>query len=263
MADETTLPDGGDNWRDSLSEDLRDSECLKPFATQEEAIKGLVSVQPLIGWKLIRPKDADDAEGWDNLRKELGRPDTAEGYQFPTEGMPFELPEGDANELKAMAHELGLNPNDAAKMARIYSEKVANGQVAMKAEMEKARADGEAGLRDEWGSAYDQNIKLAEVALGKYGTEEGVAALQEMGVGNSPEIMKMFAGIGRALASDEVLGGGSRKNFIPSPAEAVANRDAKLTDPDFVEAMNDKGHIRHKETVKIWAELNKAVAETL
>ena len=78
----TTLGGGGEpSFRDSLPEDLRDHASLKDFNDVGSLAKSFVHAQSMIGSdKINLPTDKSTPEQWSQFYKELGRPDSVDGY---------------------------------------------------------------------------------------------------------------------------------------------------------------------------------------
>lgn len=110
--------------------------------------------------KLLLPKDDTDPKAWDPIYTKLGRPESADKYQFP-EGV-------DANVVKELApklHELGITQKQAQALAQIDIERAqahqAAAAAASKADQDKAMAE----LQSEWGGKTPENIEFARRAM--------------------------------------------------------------------------------------------------
>lgn len=64
----------------------------------------------------------------------------------------------------------------------------------------QAKADKEIG-----GKNFDQSLALSKRALNKYGTPEFVNVLETTGIGNHPEVIRIFKKIGEAMADDTAV----------------------------------------------------------
>ena len=132
----------------------------------------------------------------------------------PKEPEPFELaaPEGypinDAG-LKAL--------NDLCKSAKLSKEQ---GKAVLQhmagnytAFQEQQQAKGKAWIeefkadKDFGGDKFDASVAEAQKALATFDTSGTVRAmLQETGYGNNPEVLRIFARVGRALGEDKLPG---------------------------------------------------------
>lgn len=106
-----------------------------------------------------------------------------------------------------------LNREDAAVAAYVTGEK--EGYVKeQKAWMDSLKADKEIG-----GVAFDESVALAKRAVDTFGTDAFKKALNETGLGNHPELVRVFARIGRNMADDKIVRPGSVPAAKKSPEQ--------------------------------------------
>ena len=145
-----------------------------------------------------KSKDGSDAgkEGSDTP------PDTYADFVMP-EGMP--LDEAVLSEASPLFKELGLNQEQAQKLIDVYAKQVQAGSTKqiddfnqlMNDWRDQSKNDGEFG-----GDKFDENVKVAQSAISKYGTPELKQLLDEHGVGNHPEVIRFMVRVGRTLNED-------------------------------------------------------------
>lgn len=128
----------------------------------------------------------------------------------------FKLPDGvemapeTLEGLKGIAGELKLDQDGGQKLASFGAEMFqkwetaqAEGIEAVKAEWSEAtKADKEIG-----GANFDKNLGIAKSALEKFGTPELKAFLNETGLGNHPEINRLFWKMGNQISDDTLVAG--------------------------------------------------------
>lgn len=115
-----------------------------------------------------------------------------------------------SEQVSAIFKEAGLTQKQAGLVAAKYAEMVQQGahdqaEVADKTIngwVEQAKADSEIG-----GQKWDASIQSANGVLSRYGTPELDAVLAASGVGNHPEVIRVFARIGAAMADDTFVPG--------------------------------------------------------
>ena len=123
----------------------------------------------------------------------------------------FEMEEGLELDTDALAlatplfNELGLDQAGAQKLVSLQSDLIQagakkqldafNDQVATW--REDAKKDSEFG-----GDSFDENVKLAQSAVNKFGTPELKQLLEDYGVGNHPEIIRFMVKVGKLTAED-------------------------------------------------------------
>ena len=129
----------------------------------------------------------------------------------PPEKYEFKLPDGMELDQQALAkfdpiaRELNLNNEQAQKLADIYAERMAATVQDQQKQwsdtlgkwVSDMKADKEIG-----GEQFDTNVRHAQSAITKFGTPELKSALDTYGMGNHPELVRVFARIGKAMAED-------------------------------------------------------------
>lgn len=76
------------------------------------------------------------------------------------------------------------------------------------------KADADMG-----GAKYDATVKAAEHAMGKFGTPALKQWLDTTGLTNHPELVRMFAKVGKAIAEDNLSGTGRSNGGRPASIE--------------------------------------------
>ncbi len=143
----------------------------------------------------------------------------------PLDLSDMELPEGVTiskdmlAELGAVAGELGLTKENTAKLLPLGQK--------MAQEMATRQNDAYNATRTEWRDqvAADkdiggaENLAIASKALQTYGTPELRKLLNDTGLGDNPEIIRVFHKIGKTLQEDTIEKGGSGSK--PNPLDAL------------------------------------------
>lgn len=130
----------------------------------------------------------------------------------PPEKYEFSAPEGvelDAAALEKfepLARELGLTQEQANKLVALQAELVAQQQTNMVAMREAWKSESE-NDKEIGGDAFKPSMKAAQQALSKFGTPELRAALDATGMGNHPELVRLMARVGKAMADDSFIKG--------------------------------------------------------
>lgn len=153
------------------------------------------------------PKAAEPVT--DDVPKPKEAPGAPAEYELkPPEGQT--LDEGVLDAFKTAARELNL-PNDGAqsildnvlpKMAEVAEEKLAGLRAEWKA---LAKSDDEFG-----GAGFETNVKIANQALDRFGSDEMKSLLIESGLGDHPAFVRAFFRIGKAISEDTILTGGPK-----------------------------------------------------
>jgi hypothetical protein len=123
-----------------------------------------------------------------------------------------------------------------------------------------AAIDAEAGMKREWGDAFDQNLAQAEDALRKFDTPEGSIRdlLIETNMRNDPRMIEFLRRVGRNLGEDIFhRPGGGPQEFVPTPTEAKEKIAALSSDETFAEKLTTKAHPEHAAAHKQWQDLHR------
>lgn len=117
------------------------------------------------------------------------------------------------DEVKAMAKELGLSQEAAQKLVERDNALLSKSQQQTQAMMSEAvarwaddaKADKEIG-----GANLQASITDAKTALDKFGTPEFKNMLNQSGVGNHPELIRLLSKVGKAMREDKMITGSSK-----------------------------------------------------
>lgn len=162
---------------------------------------------------------------------DAGDGDGQTGDDLPLTGAPeayadITLPEGFVleGERKDAALELfrslDLSQAGAQKAIDHFINTVAADEAvraqAMEAAIAQQRDDWGKQARAELGDQYDAKVNLARTAVQAIGSEKLVAAFDELGWGNHPELIKAFATFGATMRDTPIDGIGTGGNDIPA-----------------------------------------------
>lgn len=165
--------------------------------------------------------DAANAVGDKAPDAPTGAPAT---YEFkPVEGR--ELDSETMSTFAEVAKELDLTQDAAQKILDRMSPKMAQRQQAqieaIRTEwVEASKTDAEFG-----GDKIAENLAVAKKALDQFGTPELRALLNESGLGNHPEIIRLMYRAGKSISEDTYVGRAAGSGGKPQPksfADAAA-----------------------------------------
>lgn len=240
-----------ENFLDSLPEDLRGEPSLQDIKDLGSLAKGYVHAQKMTGAdKVVLPSANASDEEMGEFYNKLGRPEQADGYEVPTENMPqVDLDKDLLGGFFEEAHRVGLNKQQAAALVRWQAQQTESYMSDAVQQQESGLEEAQAKMRKEFGAAYDQKMEMATTALKQFGGEELVNLLNSTGLGNEPAVIKAFANVGKAIANDEIIGGGGRQGFLMSPSEAKQAIADRKKDPNFMKSYQERDAMGHKEAV--------------
>lgn len=227
-------------------------EAFKPFEpvvqakgwkNPLEALSAYAELEGRLG-KSITPPGADaKPEDWQAVFDRLGRPKSSKDYGLkrPETVDASMLPDDMVGAFGDLAHKLGLLPDQAAGVMGFYTGRIEAGVAAQKAAEEETRA----ALRQEWGAKYDENMRLAQRAVGRFGGEDALAALGPLeNVIGGVKLVKLMQAIGAAMSEDTLAGAGSSgggASLPGTPEGAQAEIRRRQADPEFVKAWTNRG----------------------
>jgi hypothetical protein len=98
--------------------------------------------------------------------------------------------------------------------------------------MAKRQADVMTAARESWansakadkefgGDKLNENLGIAKKALDAFGTPELRTLLNESGIGNHPEVIRMLLRAGKAISEDRFVGGGRGGQVSTDPAKRL------------------------------------------
>ena len=225
----------GNDFLQTIPEELRDHPSLSPIKDVENLARSYVNAQRLIGAdKVPLPVNPTD-EDLDNIYSKLGRPETAEGYEIGVDGNI--ITEDIAQSYADVAHKLRLTPDQASGILEYYKGMTNSAsEVSIEAETQQ-RNQTEMELRKEWGDNFDARIEDA----GKIAQQFGGGELLEMQladgtkVGNHPDFIKAFAKMAEFRQSVT-----SEDTVSDAPTSSMVTRQSAQQEIDAI--MNDKSH---------------------
>lgn len=119
----------------------------------------------------------------------------------------------DVEEIASYAKERGFSQEEAqAQLDResklkenFEKQSLAQLESATKEWLETAKSDKEIG-----GEAFPKHAELAKRVVTRFGTPEFKAELERTGLGNHPELVRVFVRIGKAMTDDQFIMPGSQ-----------------------------------------------------
>jgi len=234
---ETSAPD----WRAAIEEPgLR--RVAEKFTSPGEVVKSYAALQSRLGRSVMKPGSDASAEEIASYHRQLGVPETPEGYEV---ALPDSLPEtlrGDpatvalqAEFLKVM-HGAGAPPAVVQQVLDWYYGQVGESLAQQSQAGEEGRAEAEAALRREWGGEHDRNVALAQRAVRSFGDDAFTAFLESheadgVKLGDHPAFLRAFAAIGKGLGEDPPLTGAGESGAGSVQARIDALHALQQSDP--------------------------------
>lgn len=227
----------GGNWRDSLSEDLRNNDSLSKFTDINALAKSYVNAESMIGKdKIVLPTNESE---WSEAYNKLGRPETAEGYDVSLpENTPID--ENFFSGFKQAAHDAGLNQAQLQKLTEWYTGETGKAIQDQQLSQENAYNDSVAALKHTWGEKFDQNLNLANRVLDQFGSDELSALLDQTGLDNNPVMTEFLFNVSK-LSSEGTLEQGQGQADSLDPTQIQDKINELMATNAYVDKM-DPGH---------------------
>lgn len=233
--------------------DLKDVGALATRAFSQAKMIGVPQDQ------LLRLAGPDDTAGWDAIYTKLGRPEAPDKYLLADpQGLPegLVLDPGVKTGLAALAHELGLNQKQAAKL---YERTIGGRAEAFKAAL-ASEADGlrqaEATLKSEFGGAYEGKIADINMVVDRLDAELKLGgaleqAIAQMPAGSRVPLAKAFDRIAGLYKEHNITGSGGPGGMggALTPATAQQQINAMWADPATSRTLRDQHAPGHAEAL--------------
>ena len=168
--------------------------------------------------------EAGQTEGKDQTDNKDGKPQGApEKYELKApEGLTFD--EASLASFEGVARELNLSNEQAQKIAEWDAKRMTElnqrQQESWKETTAKwvddVKADSEIG-----GKNLDTSVRHAQAALKKFGTPTLMSQMEATGMGNHPELVRVFARIGKAMAEDTFVTSSTSGDGQMDPAKTM------------------------------------------
>lgn len=212
---------------------------------------------------LVPPGDDAKPEDWAAFYGKLGRPESADAYEFKLpEGIPENFPYDAtaAAKFKSWAHEAGATPKQAQVLHDNFVKDMASKVEAMQIANTQAASASHETLVKAWGDpqseTYQRNQELANRAIRQQGGSELLGELKSIGaLGPNGEVMTprlamAFAKVGESLyAEDSLYSGptGGANPFSPKSENLQAQGEIIRNDPERARALIRQAGIDPKE----------------
>lgn len=132
-----------------------------------------------------------------------------EKYEF-TAGKDQELDKEAVAAFEPVARELGLSNEQAQKIVDVYGSTIMPQLVKQQADAwQKQVTDWAETVQADKELSSVESIGNAQKAMEQFGTPELKEYLNETGLGNHPELIRIFSKIGKSMSEDGFVGGSS------------------------------------------------------
>ena len=219
---------------------LREEPSLKTFDSVDKLAKSYVNAVKMIGGN---PDNMvaipDEGEKWDDFYNKIGRPEKANDYQFGDEN-------GELDGFREFAHDTGLTQDQASNILKLYGDIQEEQEEAHQNGLEELRTNTTMELQKEWGKNYDGKMDYAKRAFAQFASPELSQLMDESGMGNHPEMLRVFAKVGELMGEDSLVVGTGLGSSQLSPEQAQQEIQALYSDKEFSKSYRDNKDPAHK-----------------
>ena len=198
------------SW-EGFSEDDKKYIGDKGWKTTPDMLKSYRELEKSYGTKISIPKD-EDTEGWNKLYNKLGRPESADKYEF-------EADEGIKAEAQKTFFELGLSSNQGSKLVESFN----NTSLAQKEALDKAYEEQSRKEKEEvmtsWGDNANKNSELMKRGAKLLSSEEEDWHKVEAALGTK-KFMQVMKALGESISEDS----------LPTENKGSAKSEMSMTD---------------------------------
>ena len=179
------------------AENSQDAAVASQPATEQAAATEAVA-------ETVAPEQAPDSQAADT---DSAKPDGApESYDFkPPEGQQFD--QQVLQSFAEVARELNLTQDAAQRVLDTVGPVMQARQAEQLEAIRTSWADAAKADKEFGGDKLSENLAYAKQALDAYGSPELRQLLNETGLGNHPEIIRMMVKAGKASAEDSLVTG--------------------------------------------------------
>jgi hypothetical protein len=166
----------------------------------------------------------DAAKPADEKPTEDKKPADAKPIGAPEKYEPFKVPEGvqfsESNQaaFSGLAKELGLTQEAAQKLVDYQANAVKQSLESQKSDFVKMQTEWKEETKKELGATADKQLAYAAQARDKFASQGLRQILEDSGLANHPEVVKLFITLGKSISEDGFVDG--------KPANADAGRSA-------------------------------------
>ena len=250
---------GGEKlWYDSLPPELKTAPYVAGTKDLAAFVKSAIDTKSMVGANTIKlPGEKATPEERAAFFEKLGRPTDVNGYASTVKPAVDTLIDPDTlTQMRTVFHENGLTAAQGQAILDSYTTVANDGYTKAAESLAASREAGLTALKGEWGSAFEVNVKTAQLAIRELGGDDVLASIESVGLGNDPTFIKFLHTIGTKLL-DDVSSGGGVNQFTGTAESAMAEITRLKTDKDFLKMWGDAREPGHKEAVDKWTSLHR------
>lgn len=229
-------------WLDGLDAGYKNDANINKYKSLDEFVKGYSNISKMVGVdKVALPQEGENYDSqMDELMSKIGMPENAEGYGLEDIDLSEQGIEQiiETNEFAEAARALKLTKDQAAGVLNYYKEDLVNSINQNKVAAEEQLATDRAGLRKEYGAAYEGNMQQASALF-----KNNFPSLVGSGYENNPALVRDLVKLSKSFG--ETTLGETPKGEAMTPADASNEADKLMATPAYADPL----HAEHEATV--------------
>lgn len=196
----SSIPEGK-KWLEGVDPELISDPSLQAIQDIPTLVKSYVHAQKMVGKdKVVVPDKNSSEEDWKEFYRKAGVPDK-DNYKVEFDEEDFD--EEIINKINEIGYENNLTPQQTKTMIDFAKEHFSSKEAAELEALEQQEAEQLEALKEEWGDeGFNSNIAKAITVIDEFGTPEFKEYLNETGLGNDPQLIRLLANIGNNLKED-------------------------------------------------------------
>ncbi len=239
-------------WIDDVPEDYRGEKSLSKYQSVGDLAKGHVHLSRMMGNSVKIPGEDSTDEERNDFYTKLGRPETADNYEYARPDMPegMSYDENSEQAFKELAHNQGITQTQLGSILDFYNKFALDSQIDQKLHMDEAYFKGEAALQKEWGhKGYDRNVAIAQRAMKEFGGPELEKLLTTDPRGSHPALVKAFYQMGLKSQEARPLDAEHDSSFLDVTSAQKEIEAFEKPGHKYYKAYWDKNDSKHAEAI--------------
>ncbi len=239
-------------WIDDVPEDYRGEKSLSKYQSVGDLAKGHVHLSRMMGNSVKIPGEDSTDEERNDFYTKMGRPETADNYEYARPDMPegMSYDENSEKAFKQLAHDQGLSQNQLGSILDFYNKFALDSQIDQKLHMDEAYFKGEAALQKEWGhKGYDGNVAIAQRAMKEFGGPELTKLLTDDPRGSHPALIKAFYQMGLKSQEARPLDAEHDSSFLDVTSAQKEIEEFNKPGHKYYKAYWNKDDSKHAEAI--------------
>lgn len=244
-------------WLRGIDADLLNDPIMKNHKDVGSLVKSYVHAARMVGAdKAIVPGKNASPEEIKAYISKLGLPESVDKYDVKIgEDSLFS---GDRSKaLKELALQNNILPGQLQNVMDFVEKNLTELVGQDEQASQKEVMAGINKLKEEWGEeGFAKNARLSHLTAKHFGGDEFIKYLNESGLGNNPELIRVFSEIGGKLKQEDVFKRDVTGHYGKTKDEAQREINAMYSDKAFL----DKSHSSHNDKVQEFLKLQEIVS---